>query len=195
MIRALTYHTRSIMFSYFYAFVNDLIPEKEFENRVYSSLDILSQELCNDPELFTTLLECDYRSDNDVEHLKYLLRNRYDLTESDSNYEQFINSSDDEELIKIMNEYLYVGSEVIFDCTGIDTKYKLHKKIQVVFKFSEEYYSKNWYAFEDCIAISHVCVIKIINLSEMRKALPRDTEIFLKIIKKYMSENCRLIFE
>lgn len=54
---------------------------------------------------------------------------------------------------------------------------------------------KNWHAFEDFIDISDVCVIKIINLSEMRKAIPRDTEIFLKIIKKYMSENCKLIFE
>ena len=178
------------MFSYFYAFVNNLIPEKEFENWVYSSSDFLSQRLPDDSELYTELLKCDYCSDNDVEHLKYLLKNRYDLTSS--NYERFIDSSD-EKLINIMNDYLCVGSNIIFDCTGIDTPHKLHKKIQVVFKFSE-YYGKNWYAFEDFIDISEVSVIKMINIEKMTEAIPHDTECFLKIIKRNMPENCRLIF-
>lgn len=179
------------MFSYFYAFVNNLIPNKDFENWVYSSLDLLSQKLFNDSELYTEILKCDYCFDNDVEHLKFLLRNRYDL--ASSNYAQFIDSSD-EKLIKIMNDYLYVGSKIIFDCTGIDTPYKLHKKIQVVFKFSE-YYGKNWHAFEDFIDISEVRVIKIINIGKMREAIPHDTECFLKIIKRNMPKNCKLIFE
>lgn len=191
MIRALPYHTGSAVFSYFYAFANGLIPDREFENWVCSSLDFLSQELCSDPELFTELLECDYCSDNDIEHLKCLLRNRYELTAL--SYEQFIGSSD-EKLIKIMNDHLYDGSNIIFDCTGIDTPYKLHKKIQAIFKYPE-WYGKNWHAFEDLIDISEVCVIRIININKIRESIPYDTECFLKIIKRNMSENCQLIFE
>ena len=89
---------------------------------------------------------------------------------------------------------LQIDESELLDCTGIDTPYKLHKKIQAVFKFSE-YYGKNWHAFEDFIDISEVRVIKIINIGKMREAIPHDTECFLKIIKRNMPKNCKLIFE
>ncbi len=181
------------MFGYFYAFVNEFISYRQFENWVYTSLELLSQVLCNESELFTELLECDYYSENAVEHLKNVLRNKFDILYTPESYNEFINSAD-ENLKNLMENNVGNIDNITFNCIGIDTYSKLQKKIQIVFNFPE-WYGMNWNAFNDLIYLPNMCTIKIINIQEMKNSIPDETEIFLKLLRNNLPENGKLIFE
>ena len=181
------------MIGYFFAFVNEFISCKEFENWVYNSVNFLSSLLHDNSALLTELLECNYCSDNETEHLKNILRNQFNLSFTDENYNEFINSSD-KSLKNMIEHNMKNSSHIAFDCTGIDTPGKLQRKIQIAFDFPE-WYGMNWDAFNDLIDLSDVCTIRITNIQEMRKHIKNETQTFLELLQKNLSENCKLIFE
>lgn len=82
---------------------------------------------------------------------------------------------------------------VIFDCRGIDSKYKLHSKIKKVFDFPE-WYGMNWDAFNDLIDLSDYNEIRFINFNALKNVLPDDTALFIELLKKNNRGNCKITY-
>lgn len=180
------------MINYFYAFISNLISHKEFEDWVYSSVDLLKANLKKENELYLQLISCDYSSSVESEHLKVNLYNKYKDCFDLITYSDFISTAD-KKLKLLVKKHNEMQPIVIFDCTGIDNKSKLHSRIKKVFKLPE-WYGMNWDAFNDIIDLSNIKEIKFINFMFMKEKIPDDANTFLKLLIKNNDRNCTFTY-
>jgi RNAse (barnase) inhibitor barstar len=171
------------MENYLYAFINNYISQKQFENLVYEFVDVISSEL-GDKSILSDILECDYNSFNEVIHLKTIIKSF--LLSIGYDTEKNLLDCDDAYLLNMIydnEKSSELPKEMIFDCTNIDTTFKLHLQIKKVFKFPE-WYGMNWAAFNDILDLSDVKEISIINYDKMHSFIKEDAETFIEIINE-----------
>lgn len=179
------------METYFYAFVNDMILDLDFEQWLYEKVNDIEHFV--DYELFLELYECDYHCTKTLSHIKWKISQYFDSQFKNIKKENFYDEIDDVllNLIKRCEYENKLKGTLIINCSEILTPIDLQKKLRSICKFPN-WYGLNWDAFNDLIDLSEVKKIELFDFNRMKKLIPYDAEKLLYMLEQNKIADCEI---
>ncbi len=177
------------MITYFYAFVNDMILDTDFEQWIYEKINDIEHFVS--PELFSELYECDHSCPKSLGNLKSKIYQSFEKQFENIDKDNFYKETDERlsELIKRCEEANTLKGTLVIDCTGVNTPAELQKRLCGICKFPS-WYGMNWDAFNDLIDLSEVKKIEMIDFERMKKLMPHDADKLLCSLERNKSADC-----
>lgn len=171
-------------------FVSGNIRAAVFEKYLYENIGLFNEAL---PEsIFLQLIELDYKDDNDLLHMKNVLKAYYGEALSRYNDAFFERAVENAEPLSELIDRPWENETLTLECGEITSVEELHLAIMRAFHFPN-WYGRNWDAFRDLVCLSGMRRVVLNRFETMRQRLPDDAESFLDIINAHADESCEII--